>query len=193
MKKIVLSVLILSLFSLLFPAQEGEPLRSRISRDSILIGDQIEWTFDFSIAPGEEAPAFVKDSELYKANKAFENDYFNKFQEQYDYMLGQNLMPCHSEKSQEKIRHMIATDTVNCYTIDKQGVKKMIYQTPWRRDGKVCGMVEISMVIPQEMPHYVRSEELGVRNGNDYETSIDYIDNGHPCRLFDGTRAFCLL
>ena len=64
--------------------------------------------------------------------------------------------PCHSEKSQEKIRHMIATDTVNCYTIDKQGVKKMIYQTPWRRDGKVCGMVEISMVIPQEMPHYVR-------------------------------------
>ena len=71
-------------------------------------------------------------------------------------MLGQNLMPCHSEKSQEKIRHMIATDTVNCYTIDKQGVKKMIYQTPWRKDGKVCGMVEISMVIPQEMPHYVR-------------------------------------
>ena len=73
-------------------------------------------------------------------------------------MLGQNLMPCHSEKSQEKIRHMIATDTVNCYTIDKQGVKKMIYQTPWRdSDGNVRGMVEISMVIPQDMPHYIRS------------------------------------
>ncbi len=72
-------------------------------------------------------------------------------------MLGKNLMPCHSAKSQEKIRHMIESDTVNCYTIDKQGVKKMIYQTPWRKDGKVCGMVEISMVIPQEMPHYVRS------------------------------------
>lgn len=71
-------------------------------------------------------------------------------------MLSQNLMPCHNEKSQEKIRHMMATDTVNCYTIDKKGVKKMIYQTPWRHDGKVCGMVEISMVIPQEMPHYVR-------------------------------------
>lgn len=73
-------------------------------------------------------------------------------------MLGQNMMPCHSPKSQEKIRHMIATDTVNCYTIDKQGVKKMIYQTPWHdSDGNVRGMVEISMVIPQEMPHYVRS------------------------------------
>ena len=44
------------------------------------------------LAPGEEAPAFVKDSELYKANKAFENDYFSKFQEQYDYMVGQNLI-----------------------------------------------------------------------------------------------------
>ena len=54
-------------------------------------------------------------------------------------------------------RTMLATDTVNCYTIDKQGVKKMIYQTPWRKDGKVCGMVEISMVIPNEMPHYVRT------------------------------------
>lgn len=55
MKKILLSILLLSLFPLLCPAQDGEPLRSRISRDSILIGDQIEWTFDFSIAPGEGA------------------------------------------------------------------------------------------------------------------------------------------
>ena len=72
-------------------------------------------------------------------------------------MLGKNLMPCHSERSQEMIRHMIATDTVNCYTIDKQGVKKMIYQTPWRdSDGTVRGMVEISMVIPTDLPHYTR-------------------------------------
>lgn len=32
----------------------------------------------------------------------------------------------------------------------------MIYQTPWRVDGKISGMVEISMVIPDEMPHYIR-------------------------------------
>jgi len=55
MKKIILSVLILSLFPLLCTAQDSETLRSRLSRDSILIGDQIEWTFDFSIAPGEAA------------------------------------------------------------------------------------------------------------------------------------------
>ena len=35
-------------------------------------------------------------------------------------------------------------------TFDKDG------RTMLGQDGKVCGMVEISMVIPQEMPHYVR-------------------------------------
>ena len=33
----------------------------------------------------------------------------------------------------------------------------MIYQSAWRRDGKVAGLVEISMEIPDEMEHYVRS------------------------------------
>ena len=46
---------------------------------------------------------------------------------------------------------------VNCYTIQKEGQRKMIYQTAWRDDdGAVAGLVEISMVIPEEMPHYIR-------------------------------------
>ena len=53
MKKISLLIL-LSLFPLLCRAQGGDTLQSRISRDSILIGDQIEWSLDFSLAPGEE-------------------------------------------------------------------------------------------------------------------------------------------
>ena len=38
----------------------------------------------------------------------------------------------------------------------KKGVHKMIYQTPWRRDGKIAGLVEISMIIPDTPPHYIR-------------------------------------
>lgn len=72
-------------------------------------------------------------------------------------LIGKNLFECHSEASCNKIRHMLATGESNSYTIDKAGVKKMIYQTPWRRQGVIAGMVEISMVIPQEMPHYLRS------------------------------------
>lgn len=71
-------------------------------------------------------------------------------------LIGKNLFECHSKRSQEKIRYMIATGESNSYTISKAGQRKMIYQTPWRRDGIIAGMVEISMVIPEEMPHYQR-------------------------------------
>ena len=71
-------------------------------------------------------------------------------------LIGHNLFDCHSVASQEKIKEMLATGHSNAYTIEKHGVKKMIYQTPWRVDGKISGMVEISMVIPDEMPHYIR-------------------------------------
>lgn len=72
-------------------------------------------------------------------------------------MIGRSLMPCHSERSRAVIAHMLATGESNSYTISKNGQRKMIYQTPWRdADGRIAGMVEISMVIPEEMPHYVR-------------------------------------
>ena len=55
MKKILLFVLALALGSLNCRAQDDGTLRSRLSRDSILIGDQIEWTIDLQLAPGEGA------------------------------------------------------------------------------------------------------------------------------------------
>lgn len=71
-------------------------------------------------------------------------------------LIGKNLFDCHSPASQAKIREMLATGGTNSYTIEKRGVRKMIYQTAWMKDGRVAGLVEISMVIPDEMPHYVR-------------------------------------
>lgn len=71
-------------------------------------------------------------------------------------LIGRNLFDCHSPESAAKIRHMLATGESNAYTISKNGVRKMIYQTPWRRDGGVAGMVEISMIIPESMPHHIR-------------------------------------
>ena len=71
-------------------------------------------------------------------------------------LVGKNLMNCHNDKSKEIIRHLLETGGDNAYTIEKNGLHKMIYQTAWRVDGKVAGLVEISMVIPPELPHYVR-------------------------------------
>lgn len=72
-------------------------------------------------------------------------------------LIGTNLFDCHPEHARAKIRRMLSTGESNSYTILKHGVRKMIYQTPWRdATGAIAGMVEISMVIPAEMPHYNR-------------------------------------
>lgn len=71
-------------------------------------------------------------------------------------LIGRNLFDCHSPASVEKIHHMLATGESNAYTISKNGQRKMIYQTPWRIDGTIAGMVEISMVIDEDLPHYIR-------------------------------------
>ena len=87
---------------------------------------------------------------LYMNNRAKET--FSKHGD----LIGKNLFDCHSEESRAKIRHMLATGESNSYTISKNGQRKVIYQTPWRVDGRIAGMVEISMVVPEEMPHYIR-------------------------------------
>lgn len=51
---------------------------------------------------------------------------------------------------------LLADGGTNAYTIEKNGVRKMIYQTAWRVDGVVGGLAEISMEIPADMPHYIR-------------------------------------
>ncbi len=71
-------------------------------------------------------------------------------------LVGKSLMGCHNDRSKEIIRQLLATGGSNAYTIEKEGLRKMIYQTAWRIDGSVAGLVEISMVIPADMPHYVR-------------------------------------
>lgn len=71
-------------------------------------------------------------------------------------LIGKNLMDLHPEHARATIRRMMETDTTNAYTISKGGLKKLIFQTPWHKAGKVAGLVELSMVIPEDMPHYDR-------------------------------------
>lgn len=69
---------------------------------------------------------------------------------------GRSLIPCHNERSRAIIRRLLEEGGTNVYTIDKKGVRKLIYQTAWRADGVVGGLVEFSLEIPSEMPHYLR-------------------------------------
>ena len=72
-------------------------------------------------------------------------------------LIGTSLFACHKPASIEKIRRMLASGGNNVYTIEKNGVKKLIYQQPWYKDGEIAGLVEISLEIPEVMEHHVRS------------------------------------
>lgn len=71
-------------------------------------------------------------------------------------LIGKNLMDCHGEESRRKIIEIMTTHMKNVYTIEKRGIKKIIYQTPWMEGDIFKGIVELSLEIPFEMPHYVR-------------------------------------
>ncbi len=72
-------------------------------------------------------------------------------------VVGNSLFDCHPSKASEKIRELLANDGTNAYTISKKGLKKLIYQTTWKNEnGQIQGLIEYSMVIPEDMPHYVR-------------------------------------
>ena len=71
-------------------------------------------------------------------------------------LIGKNLMDCHNESSKHKILEIMTTHKNNVYTIEKKGKKKIIYQSPWFKDGEFRGIIEFSLEVPFDMPHYIR-------------------------------------
>lgn len=72
-------------------------------------------------------------------------------------LIGKDLLACHPPKAQEMILSMMSSPRVNAYTIEKEGIKKLIYQMPWYENGEFSGLVELSLVLPNDMPHFVRT------------------------------------
>lgn len=85
-----------------------------------------------------------------KAARTFEKD-------GGDALIGKNLLDCHSDTSRGKVERLLAARQKNVYTIEKNGVKKLIFQSPWYKDGQYAGFVELSLEIPFEMEHFVRT------------------------------------
>jgi transcriptional regulator with PAS, ATPase and Fis domain len=71
-------------------------------------------------------------------------------------VIGRSVFDCHPEPARTKTKELFRTQTPNVYTIEKKGVKKLIYQSPWYREGRFAGIVEISLEIPPEIPHFIR-------------------------------------
>jgi hypothetical protein len=51
---------------------------------------------------------------------------------------------------------MMQNEITNIYTIEKNGKKSIIIHVPWYSQGKYQGHVELSLAIPDQMPHFVR-------------------------------------
>lgn len=71
-------------------------------------------------------------------------------------LIGTNMLDCHPEPARTKVKRLLEARQRNVYTIEKKGVRKLIYQSPWYDSEECRGFVELSLEIPSDMPHFVR-------------------------------------
>jgi transcriptional regulator with PAS, ATPase and Fis domain len=71
-------------------------------------------------------------------------------------LVGQDVRGCHPPPARERLDQLYQTQQPNHYTIRKGGQRKIIHQLPWYQDGRFAGLVEISIPIPDELPHFER-------------------------------------
>ena len=72
------------------------------------------------------------------------------FQEQGgESLLGSNLIDCHPEPARTKLMQFMEQRKPNVYTIEKKGLKKMIYQTPWYTGGHPVVLWKSCWIFPR--------------------------------------------
>ena len=57
-------------------------------------------------------------------------------------LIGKNVLDCHPEPAHSLLADMLQNPRTNVYTIEKKGVKKLIYQTPWYVEGEFMGFMD---------------------------------------------------
>ena len=112
--------------------------------------NELDWVKEFpaAVTVCDEGGILLEMND--KAAKTFEKDGGRK-------LIGSNMLDCHPEPARTKTERLLTAREKNVYTIEKNGVKKLIYQSPWYRNGEYAGFVELSLEIPFELPHFTRS------------------------------------
>ena len=108
-----------------------------------------DWVKEF---PGAVTVCDVKGIILYMNDKAFAT-----FAAGDRSLIGANILDCHPGPARQKLAALLAEGRANTYTIEKNGVKKLVHQAPWYRGGEYAGLVELSVEIPFELPHFIRT------------------------------------
>ena len=71
-------------------------------------------------------------------------------------LIGTNVLDCHPEPSRTQLAQMYKDRQPNHYTIEKNGQRKIIHQMSLFDGDLFCGYVEISIPIPDHLPHFKR-------------------------------------
>jgi len=77
----------------------------------------------------------------------------------YGDVIGKSLLDCHPEPAKSKLKNLMEKEEKNVYTIEKNGIKKLIFQSPFYIDGKYSGFYELSLEIPFHIKHFNRNKE----------------------------------
>jgi len=109
-----------------------------------------DWVKEFPAAVTVCDPQGILLAMNDKAAKTFEQDGGYA-------LIGKNMLDCHPDPARAKTERLLAAREKNVYTIEKNGIKKLIYQTPWFKNGVYAGFVELSLEIPFELAHFIRT------------------------------------
>lgn len=71
-------------------------------------------------------------------------------------LIGKSLLDCHPPEAKEKIAHILENQLDNCYMTEKEGIRKLIIQSPWYEGSKFMGLVEIVTEIAADIPVFQR-------------------------------------
>ena len=71
-------------------------------------------------------------------------------------IIGNNVLDCHPEPARSLLADLPENPRTNVYTVEKEGVKKLIFQCPWYDGEEYAGFMELSMVLPENIPNRIR-------------------------------------
>ena len=71
-------------------------------------------------------------------------------------LVGKNLLDCHFGRARGRLEEIMERRETNVYTIEKNGKKKIIHQSPWFEGGVYQGFVELVLELPESVPHFIR-------------------------------------
>ena len=74
-------------------------------------------------------------------------------------LIGKNVLDCHPEPARSMLADMLQNPRTNAYTVEKEGVKKLIYHCPWYDGSDYAGFLELSIVLPENMPNRIRKKK----------------------------------